>query len=73
MEVKYGSIFGRPMRLLSHTRLGYGKTLGGDGVTVTPHPNDTQYYPLLAPPNQTSRDVTHPSTTIVEVCLTVKF
>ena len=40
---------------------------------VTPHPNVTQYCPLLAPPNQTSQEVTHPSTTIAEACLTAEF
>jgi hypothetical protein len=40
---------------------------------VTPHPNDTQYCPLLAPPNQTSQKVTHPDTTLAEARLTAEF
>jgi hypothetical protein len=33
----------------------------------------TQYRPLLAPPNQTSWEVTHPGTTLVEARLTAEF
>jgi hypothetical protein len=33
----------------------------------------TQYYPLLAPTNQTSQEVTHPEITLTEACLTAKF
>jgi hypothetical protein len=33
----------------------------------------TQYCPLLAPPNQTSQEVTHPGTTLAEACLTTEF
>jgi hypothetical protein len=40
---------------------------------VTPHPNDIQYCPLLAPPNQISEEVTHPGTTLIEVRLTAEF
>ena len=40
---------------------------------VTPHPNDSQYCPLLAPLNQTSQEVTHPGTTFAEARLTVEF
>ena len=44
-----------------------------DTQTVTPHPNDTQYCPLLAPPNQTFQEVTHLGTTLAEVRLTAEF
>jgi hypothetical protein len=40
---------------------------------VTPHSNDTQYCPHLAPQNQTSQEVTHPGTTLTEAHLTAKF
>jgi len=33
----------------------------------------TQYCPLLAPPNQTSQDVTHSSITLAEARLTAEF
>jgi hypothetical protein len=41
--------------------------------SVIPHPNDKQYCPLLASPNQTSQEVTHPSTTLAEARLTAEF
>ena len=44
-----------------------------EAATVTPHPNDTQYCSLLASPNQTSQEVTHPSTTFAETRLTAEF
>jgi hypothetical protein len=37
---------------------------------LIPHPNDTQYCLLLTPPNQTSQEVTHPSTTLAKARLT---
>jgi len=37
-----------------------------------PHPT-TQYCPLLAPPNQTSQEVTHSSTTLAKAHLTMEF
>ena len=40
---------------------------------VTPNSNDIQYCPLLAPRNQTSQGVTHPSTTLAETRLTAEF
>jgi hypothetical protein len=40
---------------------------------VTSHFNDTQYCLLLAPPNQTSQEVTHPSTTLAEAYLIAEF
>jgi hypothetical protein len=33
----------------------------------------TQYCPLLAPPNQTSQEVTHPGTALAEARLTAEF
>jgi hypothetical protein len=33
----------------------------------------TQYCLLLAPPNQTSQEVTHPGSTLAEARLTVEF
>jgi hypothetical protein len=45
----------------------------GPTASVTSHPNDTQYCPLLAPLNQTSQEVTHPSTTSAEARLTAEF
>ena len=41
--------------------------------SITPHPNDTQYCPLLAPLSQTSQKVTHPGTTLTEARLTAEF
>ena len=46
---------------------------GWTAPPLTPHPNDTQYCPLLAPPNQTSQEVTHPGTTLVEARLIAEF
>jgi hypothetical protein len=40
---------------------------------VTPYPNDTQYCSLLAPPNQTSYEVTYSGTTLAEARLTIEF
>jgi hypothetical protein len=37
-----------------------------------PHSNDTQYYSLLAHLNQTSHEVTNPSTTHAQARLTVE-
>ena len=42
-------------------------------LSVTLHPNDTQYFPLLAPPNQTSQEVTHYDTNLAEARLTAEF
>jgi hypothetical protein len=36
-------------------------------------PPMTQYCPLLAPPNQTSQEVTHPGTVLAEARLTAEF
>jgi hypothetical protein len=36
-------------------------------------PQTTQYCSLLAPPNQTSQEVTHPGTTLAEARLTADF
>jgi hypothetical protein len=49
------------------------QTVVARSSAITPHPNDTQYCPLLAPPNQTSQGVTHPDTTFVEAFLIVEF
>ena len=49
------------------------RTEKGQIADVTSHPNDTQYCPLLAPLNQTSQEVTHPGTTLVEARLTAEF
>jgi hypothetical protein len=38
--------------------------------SCTPHPNDTQYCPFLAPPNQTSQEITHYGATLTEARLT---
>jgi hypothetical protein len=43
------------------------------GRSVTSHPNETQYCPLLAPLNQTFQEVTYPGITLAEARLTAKF
>jgi hypothetical protein len=48
--------------------------LGNDSDTIcNDPPQTTQYCPLLAPPNQTFQEVTHPGSSLAEVRLTVEF
>jgi len=42
-------------------------------ISVTTHPKTTQYCSLLALPNQTLQEVTHPGTTLIEARLTAEF
>jgi hypothetical protein len=51
-----------------HLRLGNGS----DTICNDP-PLMTQYCPLLAPPNQTFQEVTHPGITLAEARLTAEF
>jgi hypothetical protein len=51
-----------------HLRLG-----NGSDTICNNSPPMTQYCPLLAPPNQTFQEVTHPGTTLTEARLTAEF
>jgi hypothetical protein len=58
----------------SHLRLGNGSDTIWDGIARVYGLNEIQAREIvLAPLNQTSQDVIHPNTTIVEVCLTAEF
>jgi hypothetical protein len=62
---EFGAAFGLTWGRIPFDWFGYGE--------CNDPPLTTQYCPLLAPPNQTSQEVTHPGTTLVEARLTARF